>query len=512
MAQVIIFTDTSRPGLWLRGIGPYSLMSYVRSKGYTAEIIDFVSAIAFDDFCKLVDKHCDENTLFVGISTTWISAPKFTTDLKKSFGDGDRVEESFYNKETHNAYFESLSYALSNKTHKRFTDKIRASAPNAILGLGGARAIDFMCDDFDKCVLGYSENQIIDLLEGNRILGSIVNHDIKGELGNYNFGDNITTYEESDLILPDETLPIEIGRGCIFACKYCSFPLIGKKKLSYMKDPELLRSEFLFNWENYGVRRYIISDDTFNDSIEKLEMLADIADNLPFRLQFWCFARLDLITVKPQMIELFQRIGIKEVQFGIESFHPPTAKVIGKGMGPDIKKETLYKVKEAWGDDIFVKCSFIIGLPYETTETIREHYEWLASDDCPIDHVGINPLFLQQPDGLNEYRWNSYFDKHFGDYGYYFENPRNGFDWKKKDDTDITSFEQCYELFKYWMKEIDQNKHSTTESFYLANTKELGHTFDELMYGKLNEAKLNNDWKKMYIDQVNNLYLPRKLK
>lgn len=510
MAQVVIFTETSRQGIWLRGIGPYSLASYIRTKGYSVEIIDFISAIPYSDFCKLVDKYCGEETLMVGVSTTWIPEPEVTDSGTVAFNEGD--DNRFFSREKHPIYYDSFSWALTSRTHKKFIDKIREVAPHAELTLGGARAVDFLDEHFDKCMLGYSENQIIDLIEKKRIfVDKIINHDVKAELGEFEFNTAITDYQESDCLLEDETLPIEIGRGCIFRCKYCSFPLIGKKKLTYIKDLDLLKQEFLDNWNNHRIRRYIISDDTFNDSVEKVQMFTEMVETLPFKPQFWCFARLDLMTVKPEMIDMFKRMGAREVQFGIESFHPDSAKAVGKGMGPDIKKQTLQKIKDAWGDDVAIKCSFIIGLPHETTETLAEHYEWLADPNCPVDSVGITPLFIEQPDRMAKYRWRSYLDKNYEEYGYYFENPKHHNDWKKKDETDITSFDQCYELFKYWKKRIDSNLKHKTDSFYYANVKDTGYIFEDLFYGKLRQMKDEHDWKSLYFDQVDKYYTKRKL-
>jgi len=510
MTQVVILTDTSRQGIWLRGVGPYSLASYIRSKGYTVEIIDFISAIPYDDFCRLIDKYCNEDTLMVGISTTWIPEPEVSVGGTVSFSEGD--DSRFFSRERHPIYYDSLSWALTSRTHKRFTDTIRQAAPNAELTLGGARAIDFLDKEFDKCILGYSENQIIDVLEKKRLfLSKIINHDVKGEIGDFDFNTATTVYQDSDFLLEDETLPIELGRGCIFKCKYCSFPLVGKKKLTYIKDLDLLKKEFLDNWNKHKIRRYIISDDTFNDSLEKVQAFTKMVETLPFKPQFWCFARLDLMTVKPEMVDLFKHMGAKEVQFGIESFHPESAKAVGKGMGPDIKKEMLHKIKQTWGDDTAIKCSFIIGLPYETTETIAEHYEWLADENCPVDSVGITPLFIEHEDEVSQYRWRSYLDKNYSEYGYYFDNPQHHNDWKKDDDTDIKSFNQCYDLFKYWKERIDRRGSHKTDSFYYANVKNTKYNFDDLFYGKLGNLKGEYDWKSMYFTQVDKYYTQRKL-
>lgn len=515
MSDIVFFTDTSRPGIWLRGIGPYSLASTLRQEGYTVEIIDFISAYGYDDFCSLCDKYLNENTKLVGISTTWISAPgKFTTDLKSSYNKKKmQSNQMFFDPELHSEYYDSFSWGLTAKSHQRFIEKIRQSAPNAKVVLGGARAVDF--DDnvsYDHVVLGYAENELIDLLSKDKLYPYIVNHDVKGEIGKFKFHQSQTLYTPNDFLMEDETIAIEIGRGCVFKCKYCSFPLIGKKKLSYMKDLDLLRDEFIRNWEEHRINRYIISDDTFNDNTEKLEILADLVETLPFKPDFWCFARLDILAVKFEQAELMKRIGLREVQFGVESFNPKSAAAVGKGMGADKKKETLYKLKELWKDDVHIKCSFIIGLPYETTASLKESFEWLSRDDCPIDMVGVNPFFLFKPDEKQHLRWTSELDLKYTDYGYHFEGAKHVFDWKKNDDTDIVSFDQCVEITEQWKSVLDNRSRGLTDVFYYVNCKDLGMSFEEMFSKRyISEIVRDIDWKKSYFDQVKNLYLNKKL-
>ena len=513
MSDIVIFTDTSRPGIFLRGIGPYSLATTLRGKGYDVEIIDFISGINYNNFILLCKKYLSESTKVVGISTTWMSMPgKFTSDLKSSYDKKKQQQNAgFYDPEDHATYYDSFSWALTSQMHERFVEIIRNYAPNAKLILGGGRALDF--DDnrsFDHIVLGYAETELLDLLEGKE-LPRLVNHDIKAENGCFDFSQSQTIYSPNDFLLDNETIPIEIGRGCVFKCKYCSFPLIGKKKLSYMKDPEILYQEFMRNKELYNIDRYIISDDTFNDSTEKLEILASVIERLPFQPHFWCFARVDIIAVRPEQALLLQKIGVREVQFGIESFNPLTARVVGKGMAPEKKKETLYRLKELWGDNIHIKCSFIIGLPYETTDTINEHFNWMNSDDCPIDMIGINPFFLSMPDDLQHLRWVSDLDKNFEKYGYHFRDARHMFDWKKEDDTDIKSFDQCLEIYKYWDEKLSWRQRGFTDAFYYANCKPLGMDFETLFQKKLLSSAISHrDWKKDYLNQVEE-YVKKKL-
>ena len=37
-------------------------------------------------------------------------------------------------------------------------------------------------------------------------------------------------FEKNDFILPGESLPLELSRGCIFKCRFCQYPNIGKDK------------------------------------------------------------------------------------------------------------------------------------------------------------------------------------------------------------------------------------------------------------------------------------------
>ena len=93
-------------------------------------------------------------------------------------------------------------------------------------------------------------------------------------------------WHSKDCILPGETLPIEISRGCIFKCNFCSYPLNGKKKFDYLRDPALIKEELIYNYENFQTTNYFFADDTFNDSTLKLESLHKVITELPFKIKF----------------------------------------------------------------------------------------------------------------------------------------------------------------------------------------------------------------------------------
>ena len=73
-------------------------------------------------------------------------------------------------------------------------------------------------------------------------------------------------------------LPLEVARGCIFKCNFCSFPLNGKGKGEAIRDFSYIRDELIENYELYGIEDYWLTDDTFND--DNMDKFRDSLTNL----------------------------------------------------------------------------------------------------------------------------------------------------------------------------------------------------------------------------------------
>jgi hypothetical protein len=178
-----------------------------------------------------------------------------------------------------------------------------------------------------------------------------------------------------------------------------------------------------------------------------MQMFADISQSLPFELKFWAYLRADIIAAHPEQIQLLKDAGIQETYFGIETFNPKTAKFIGKGMAHDRITDTLYKCKEAWGPRSYIAAGIIVGLPYETQSTIQKAVDFFSRADSPVDLANTFPLSIIGNHDLVKYMYMSEIDRNYSKYGYYFPNPEtNYFNWRKDDDTDITSYEQAEAL------------------------------------------------------------------
>lgn len=464
MFNVILFTDTAEFATKTRGYGCHRLANHIRENGYTCLVVDFGSALTFNDYRSILKNAIGEDTFMVGFSTNWL--PYKLPGEDPQVVDPGRSYQCEKAKIFDHKSLNSLTNAFTYNELLPWLKVIKTLNYKTKIVLGGTK-IDMYLDQphIDHVVVGYSETMVIDLLDSiskktRRIFNKIIDHDQKAQSPVWDFRSSKTQYTALDCITPNETLALEIGRGCRFKCTFCSYPMIGQRNtVDYLKYEQTLREEILDNYEKWKVNQYYIIDDTFNDSTEKLDMLKRIVDSLPFKIHFWAYIRLDLLATHPEHIPLLLELGLEQCYIGIESFHPKASKTIGKGMSAERRKDTLKLCKEIWKDKVHIQAGFMVGLPHEPKSSIEETVAYLRSPECPIDEAWLFPLSIAGDHEKTKYMYKSDMDKNYKDYGYYFNDPNLFWVWSKDDDTDIPNLETAdkvageldpHELRKPW--------------------------------------------------------------
>ena len=432
----------------IRGLGPHLLASEARRLGFSVAVIDFIEQWSKEDFVTVVHKLVGANTRYFGFSTTWsMDFNAVGVDVEPDDHMGNWVLNG------------NLEYMMG---------VVREKNPDVTFIGGGKKTRVLKSYLLDKGVDylfdGYSETTFLDFIQDKKIFNRYTSYDNKAEYkkalmsDDYDFTESAATFTENTFITSKEIIPMELTRGCRFKCKFCSFAMIGQKKTQeYMKSKECVRDEMIRNYEMFGITRYSIQDDTFNDSLEKVEYYADVFMSLPFKVTFWCYLRAEIVVNHPEMIPILKDMGLGHTWFGVETFNQQSGKCIGKGMDPERIKDMLYNCKSQWGDQVHIDQGYIVGLPYETLDDLERSKEWFMQDDCPVDSPLFTPLFLRSkrlievldPPDLSE------FDLEYEEYGYSFpqdhlmesiHKPQPGLFWEKKDDTGITSFVQAAQL------------------------------------------------------------------
>ena len=373
MYKSIIFSFgfTSRTG------GAHRIATELRSYNWDCEVVDFVLFWELEELKQLACSRIDNNTKLIG--------------------------------------FSHLFYTWNPKL-EHFCEWLKEKWPHLYIFSGSNAWPTINSNYIDYYFQGYSEYAIIELCKHLFSNGSPVKYTLdeanrKVILPNIDykaapFKDPVIIYEDRDYICPEEWLSIEFSRGCKFKCDFCNFPMLGVKG-DYSRDADSVERQLKDTYDRFGVTRYIVTDETFNDRLSKINKFADVSEKIDFDPLFTGFLRADLLVSNPAQQEALLRMGFIGHYYGVESFNHQTAKTVGKGMHPqrlqqgliDIKNYFLNNNKKLYRGEI----SLIAGLPHETKETLQQTKRWLLQNwqgqrfqmfamDIPKQHHDKNSL------------------------------------------------------------------------------------------------------------------------
>lgn len=398
-------------------LAPYAVASRLRNKGYQVTVIHHLSVFTIQEILDILSNIISEHTLFVGINDF------FYRSLENLRLDKNGAIE--YLTQCDPGSFVPHGKKFNHDIKQIIKDK----NPNCKIALGGPNAIDHHNNrDYDYVIMGYSENSVFSLADHLKnhsplaysrrsIFGYTILDDSKAQ--GYDFVNSSVTLTKDDCILPGETMMLEVGRGCIFKCSFCSYPLNGKKKLDFIRTIDSLYQELVYNYEQFNTTQYLLIDDTFNDSVDKCRLFRDLSKRLPFKMKWWGFLRLDLLAAHPETIDWLWESGMTAVFYGIETLDSKAAKAIGKGGSRDKLISTIMDIKKRYGNHISQHGSFIYGLPYETRQSLDRTRQWLTSSDNPLDSWHSTALTIRDPNILNNTNgFVSDIDNRWQHYGY----------------------------------------------------------------------------------------------
>ena len=169
---------------------------------------------------------------------------------------------------------------------------------------------------------------------------------------------------------------IVTSRGCPAGCTYCI------KHVSYqfglrLRSPEKLMEE-LWQLKEMGLNNIHMYADLFTVNREQVMELCKRMIDEKIDIRWTCNSRVDYVDA--EMLHTMREAGNWLISWGIESGNEQILKHAHKGAYPDKARRGLKWAREAgiknWG-------YFIIGLPGETEETIRETIDF--AKELPLD-------------------------------------------------------------------------------------------------------------------------------
>ena len=169
------------------------------------------------------------------------------------------------------------------------------------------------------------------------------------------------------------------GRGCKSRCTFCLWPqTIGGHKYRAMSIDRVVEDVKYVMTEFPQVKEIFFDDDTLTDDHPRVEALARALG--PLGVTWSCNAKAN---VPRKTLEAMKANGLRLLLVGYESGNQKILHNIKKGVLVDVARRFSRDCREL---GIIVHGTFILGLPGETRETIRETLQF-AKD--------VNPRTLQ---------------------------------------------------------------------------------------------------------------------
>lgn len=393
MPSVLLITDNTTHQIGApRYLGPYRVAHALEEAGIKTYVMD--SFYQFDNFFELMENFLNDDFVAIGLSTTFLTPKHHHKNVVNLQKRRERMD---------NYFSMGVIHPDANEVQlwfDRLEDVIQRKCPRAKIFAGGAKAWMFMHGQLSQIkgpeylVLGAADMvfpQVIKDLMKEGQPQFVVRNGKK-------IVDTLSTYVQPKacpahdwkphwLVDYQEALPIEIGRGCAFNCKFCSYD----KNRSDRKSLENLRSELISNYENYGTQFYHFADDCFNDNRHKVEEVCRLIKSLPFKIEWVSYARFDVAVRFPETARMMIEAGAKGLYFGIESLTYEVARRAGKGTHPDKIKEFMKSFYQDFGDQCLLTGSFISGLPGETRDSWMREVDWMIENPS-LHFVNVGSL------------------------------------------------------------------------------------------------------------------------
>jgi hopanoid biosynthesis associated radical SAM protein HpnJ len=282
-------------------------------------------------------------------------------------------------------------------------EALKKANPKLMIGLVGAHVatlpessleasemVDFIArHEFDYTILEIAEGKPFDEIDGItwRKDGKIVNNKDRAQIHDMDSLPMVTPVYERDLVVEDyfigylkyPYMSFYSGRGCRAKCSFCLWPqTIGGNTYRTRSAAKVVEEVALMKEKFPQVQEFFFDDDTFTDDHARAEEIARGLGKLG--ITWSCNARPN---VPYETLKVLKENGLRLLLVGYESGVQEILNNIRKGTRIEyIRRFTADCHKLG----IAIHGTFIVGLPGETQETIRQTIQF-AKD--------INPHTIQ---------------------------------------------------------------------------------------------------------------------
>ena len=191
---------------------------------------------------------------------------------------------------------------------------------------------------------------------------------------------DVTRYNVPFLLHP--YIALYSTRGCPAQCTFCLWPQTLSGHAWRKRSTDDVAAEMKWAKENFPqVKEFFFDDDTFN--IQKARTVELCEKLKPLGITWSCTSR---VTTDRETLKAMKDAGCRLLIVGYESGDPQILKNIKKGA--TVERARAF-TKDCHDLGLTIHADFILGLPGETRESIRNTINFAKSLDCETIQVSI---------------------------------------------------------------------------------------------------------------------------
>jgi anaerobic magnesium-protoporphyrin IX monomethyl ester cyclase len=295
-----------------------------------------------------------------------------------------------------------------------FAKKTRTESPNVLIVWGGVHPSllpeqTLASRYVDIVVRGEGESTVADLahnLEAGEPLDAVkgISYKAEGEI-KHNPDASLINLDSISINLPYELLKldsyptfkagrfhIQTSRGCPHSCSYCYNSVFNRRRWR-AKNPRRVLDEIEYIIEKFpNVKIIDPVDDNFFVDRKRVEDICRGMLERKINVKWRADCRFDYLSrYEGKFLELLQKAGCIELDFGGESGSERLQFLIGKDVTPDQMRTSVANLRK-WAPNIEPYVSWMSGFPTETEEDLNKTFnlmDEMTQANPKTQHFGI---------------------------------------------------------------------------------------------------------------------------
>tara|TARA_B100000315_G_scaffold127921_1_gene117647 strand:+ start:19319 stop:20809 length:1491 start_codon:yes stop_codon:yes gene_type:complete len=180
--------------------------------------------------------------------------------------------------------------------------------------------------------------------------------------------------------------PVLSSRSCPCRCTFCSMWLVHGPKIRFRSYKHVV-DELQHHYDQYGARYFSFVDDNLTFNKKRIIKICEEIIKRGLNIQFDTPNGVAINSLNRETIVAMVAAGLVKINLSPENGSEYIRRI---AIGKKLKTEKIYEVFNLCAEHshLYIGAYFIIGMPQETDETLKETYEMITK--LPVDRISFS--------------------------------------------------------------------------------------------------------------------------